>query len=113
MCCEGEAAEQLPRCAPSNLVSVLSSALSAAAALDDDTVGEMDMAGQRVPLPKYAGLPPHSEVSGHIEAMALYAGDSVDGATRPMPAAQVIHELTDGAQQLLRTCSAACSNGPH
>jgi nitronate monooxygenase len=102
-----------PLCAQQPRVRVLSSALSAAAALDDDTAGEMKMAGQHIPLPKFAGLPPHLEVSGHIEAMALYAGDSVEGATQQMPAAQVIHELTGGAQQLLHTCSAACSNGPH
>lgn len=34
--------------------------------------------------------------------MALYAGDSVDGVTAVTTASEVIHELADGAERLLR-----------
>lgn len=91
-----------PLCAQLPRVRVLSSALAAARACPDDTVGEADFGGQRVPLPKFAGLPPYRGVTGHVEAMALYAGESVEGVTDVLPAAQVISELVDGAQRLLK-----------
>jgi nitronate monooxygenase len=91
-----------PLCAQRPRCRVLSSALSAARALEGDVAGEMEMGGQRVPLPKFAGLPPHTGVSGHIEAMVLYAGESVAGVTAITSAANVISELAGGAERLLR-----------
>jgi hypothetical protein len=34
--------------------------------------------------------------------MALYAGTSVDGISEVVTASEVIHELSDGAERLLR-----------
>jgi hypothetical protein len=39
---------------------------------------------------------------GTIEAMALYAGESVGAVTRVHSAAEVVRELADGAERLLR-----------
>ncbi len=91
-----------PLCAQRPRVRVLSSALSAAQALEGDIVGETDMGGQRTALPKFAGLPPHKGISGYVEAMVLYAGDSVDGVNEVTTAAKVVHQLADGAERLLR-----------
>lgn len=91
-----------PLCAQRPRVRVLSSALAAARILEGDVVGSMDRGGERVPLPKYVGLPPDHSVSGHVEAMVLYAGDSVGGVTSITTAAEVVHELADGAERLLR-----------
>jgi nitronate monooxygenase len=91
-----------PLCAQRPRARVLSSALAAAQALKSDVVGDMNLEGQQVALPKFAGLPPHRDVAGHVEAMALYAGDSVDGVTAVTTASEVIHELADGAERLLR-----------
>jgi nitronate monooxygenase len=63
-----------PLCAQQPRARVLSSALSAAAAINEDIIGEMDMAGQRIPLPKFAGLPPHSQVSGLNRSGILRSG---------------------------------------
>jgi hypothetical protein len=41
-------------------------------------------------------------MTGEIDAMALYAGESVGGVTRVQPAAEIVHELAEGAEQLLR-----------
>jgi nitronate monooxygenase len=90
-----------PLCAQRPRARVLSSAVAAAQALKSD-VGDMNLEGQQVARPKFAGLPPHQGVAGHVEAMALHAGDSVDGITAVTTAAQVIHELADGAERLLR-----------
>jgi hypothetical protein len=76
--------------------------VAAAQALKSDVVGDMNLEGQQVALPKFAGLPPHWDVAGHAEAMALYASDSVDGITAATTATEVIHELADGAERLLR-----------
>lgn len=91
-----------PLCAQLPRVRVLSSALAAAHALEGDTVGEADLGGRRVPLPKFAGLPPFRAVSGHVDAMVLYAGESVGGVDDIVPAAQVVDELGSGAERLLR-----------
>ena len=47
---------------------------------------------------------PGAADTGHIEAMALYAGTSVDGVRRRQPAAEIVAEL-------VTDCSAALSNG--
>ena len=39
---------------------------------------------------------------GHIQAMALYAGQGVGQVTQVVPAAQVVTELAAGAERLLR-----------
>jgi enoyl-[acyl-carrier protein] reductase II len=41
-------------------------------------------------------------MTGHVEAMAMYAGQSVGQVTQVVPAAQVVSELAEGAEQLLR-----------
>jgi enoyl-[acyl-carrier protein] reductase II len=44
---------------------------------------------------------------GNIAAMALYAGESVDAVRRIQPAAEIIQELSEGAERLLRTWSSS------
>ena len=40
---------------------------------------------------------------GDIEAMALYAGHSVDAVRQIQPAADIVRELCEGAERVLRT----------
>jgi len=47
-------------------------------------------------------MPPHKEVHGMIHAMALYAGSGVEHVTAVRPAADVVRELANGAEGLLR-----------
>jgi nitronate monooxygenase len=53
------------------------------------------------PVPRWSVSPPGREVAGHIEAMALYAGQGVGQVAEVVPAAQVVTELAEGAARLL------------
>ena len=80
---------------------VLRSAVNAAHALDDEQAGEVGDAGQPFPIPRFAVVPPDRATRGHIDAMALYAGQSVAAVTAITPAADVIREVAAQAEQLL------------
>ncbi len=95
---------------------VLRSAVTAAEALDDEQAGEVGGAVQPFPIPRFAVLPPVRATRGHIDAMALYAGQSVTAVTAITPAAEVLREVADEAEQLLRTPFTSpdpgCRSGP-
>jgi nitronate monooxygenase len=86
---------------------VLRSAVAAAEACRDEIVGEMDVLGVRRPLPRFAVPCPTRGTTGTIAAMALYAGESVGAVRGIMPAADIVRELADGAERLLRRWSHA------
>jgi nitronate monooxygenase len=89
---------ECPMCATPPRARVLSSAVAAVAAVEEETVGT---AGDQ-PIPPRAGLPPHKDVDGLVHAMALYAGSGVEHVTAVRPAAEVVRELAEGAERLLR-----------
>lgn len=66
-----------PLCATVPRARVLRSAIDALHALPDAQVGETLLGGQRIPLERGHGLPPGVAATGHVEAMAMYAGESV------------------------------------
>ena len=72
---------------------VLGSAIEAAKATDAEVVGELDLGGGRLPVPRFAAPCPTRSATGSVEAMALYAGLSVDGVKRREPAAEIVREL--------------------
>jgi nitronate monooxygenase len=80
---------------------VLRSCIDAAGALTDDVVGEMPLGEEMMPIPRFAVLAPGRETTGHIGAMAHYAGESVGAVTSVKPAADVVRELAEGAEALL------------
>jgi NAD(P)H-dependent flavin oxidoreductase YrpB (nitropropane dioxygenase family) len=75
---------------------VLRSAIAAAEALSEGIVGETNVGGQRVPIPRFAVMVPSKQTTGHVEAMALYAGTSVTDVLRVQPAAEIVSELFPG-----------------
>jgi nitronate monooxygenase len=79
-----------PLCATSPRARVLRSCVHALHDLASDTAGETTVGGQRVSLPKGHGLPPGAAATGHIEAMAMYAGESAARVHTVEPVAQVI-----------------------
>lgn len=81
---------------------VLRSCVDAAGAAPGAEVGEMLVGPTKVPVPKFSVLPPTRETTGSVEAMALYAGQSVGTVTAVVPAADVVRELVEGAERLLR-----------
>lgn len=80
---------------------VLGSSIAAAEALSDDVVGETRLGGRSVPVRRFSVISPTVETTGHVEAMALYAGESVAAVTRVEPAADIVAELVRGAERWL------------
>lgn len=80
---------------------VLRSSLAAAEALSDDVVGEMRVAERGVPVPRLSVMCPSVATTGRVEAMALYAGESVEGVTSVRPAGELVAEIAAGARELL------------
>ena len=81
---------------------VLRSAVAAVEAFEGDTVGERETGSTRRPIPKGSAAAPTKQTTGAIAAMALYAGESVGSITQVQSAGDVVRELADGAEQLLR-----------
>jgi nitronate monooxygenase len=73
---------------------VLRSCLEAATAFEDEIVGEIEVAGQRVPVPRLSVIAPDRRATGAVEAMCLYAGQGVGAIKGVKPAAEVVRELT-------------------
>ncbi|GAB4336674.1 MAG: enoyl-[acyl-carrier-protein] reductase FabK [Dehalococcoidia bacterium] len=81
---------------------VLRSAIDAAEAAAEDVVGEMALGPERMPIPRFAAPPPVRTTTGNIRAMALYAGESAGAVRAVQPAAEIVAELAEGAEHLLR-----------
>jgi nitronate monooxygenase len=75
---------------------VLGSAVERAQALAGDVVGEVAVAGRSMPVPRLSPLAPTRAATGAIEAMALYAGQSVGHVQRVQTAAEIVHDLAAG-----------------
>jgi NAD(P)H-dependent flavin oxidoreductase YrpB (nitropropane dioxygenase family) len=73
---------------------VLRSAVTAAESYDGDVVGEAGAPESRYAVPRFGVATPTRTTTGHIEAMALYAGTAVSRVTAVRPAAVVVAELT-------------------
>lgn len=80
---------------------VLRSSLEAAAAFDGEIVGALPTPGGSFPVPRFGVASPTTETTGTVEAMALYAGESVSAVRRVQPAAEIVRELVEGAEALL------------
>jgi NAD(P)H-dependent flavin oxidoreductase YrpB (nitropropane dioxygenase family) len=80
---------------------VLRSCIDAAEKLSDETIGEIAFDQTRMPVPRFSVINPTKYTTGAIEAMALYAGESVGSVTDMKPAAEIVRELSDGAERLL------------
>jgi len=81
---------------------VLRSAIAGAEALTEDVIGEVRIAEQVIPVRRFSVIAPTLTTTGHVDAMALYAGESVTNVTCVQPAATIISELVAGAERLLR-----------
>ncbi len=81
---------------------VLRSAIAAAEALKEDVIGEEEYAGQVLPVYRFSISHPTVATTGHVDAMALYAGESVTNVNSVQPAATIVSELVAGAERLLR-----------
>lgn len=81
---------------------VLRSCIDRVRALDADTTGEVEIDGTAMPVPRLSVLVPTRATTGSVDAMALYAGESVTEVVGVVPARDVVREITTGAEELLR-----------
>jgi NAD(P)H-dependent flavin oxidoreductase YrpB (nitropropane dioxygenase family) len=82
---------------------VLRSALDAAEAFDGSFVAEF----KGEPVAKFRGTPPFKGFTGNIGAMACYAGQSVGEVRGVQPAAEIVAELAEQAERLLKGTATA------
>jgi nitronate monooxygenase len=84
---------------PDAPVRVLTSALVAAEQSPDGTVAQMAMPdGSIADIPRFSTTPPNRTTTGNLDAMALYAGTSVDAVTERTTLADVMDELLAGTR---------------
>lgn len=86
---------------------VLRTCVDAASALPDGPVGELAVGDGRMPVPRFAVPSPTRGSTGHVEAMALYAGHSVERIRDVRPAAEIVTAMVDEAGERLRTAAGA------
>lgn len=75
---------------------VLRASLAAAHELESDHAGVVVMGGRRIAAPRFSSLLPTEGSTGAVEAMALYAGQSVGAVGAVEPAAEIVAELAVG-----------------
>jgi nitronate monooxygenase len=91
---------------------VLRSCLAAAEAFDEEVVGETaSLDGTRVTIARFEPDAFNRSTTGAVEAMSLWAGESVGDVTRVQPAAEIVQELAGEAEQLLRRWSTSTPLG--
>jgi NAD(P)H-dependent flavin oxidoreductase YrpB (nitropropane dioxygenase family) len=84
---------------------VLRASIARAEALAQAVIGEVRLADQVLPVPRFSVIPPTRDTTGHVDAMALYAGEGVGSVTAALPAAAIVAELVSGAERLLEAAS--------
>jgi nitronate monooxygenase len=80
----------------------LRSALEAAQAFQGEVVGETRMGAASIPVPRFGVPCPNRDTTGEVAAMVHYAGQSAGAVHAVLPAAEVVGELVDDAEHLLR-----------
>lgn len=81
----------------------LRSAFKAAQAHEGEIVAKViGIDGTERPVPQFSVIVADRSATGHVEAMALYAGQSVGAVKRVAPAREIIQELVEQAEELLR-----------
>jgi NAD(P)H-dependent flavin oxidoreductase YrpB (nitropropane dioxygenase family) len=81
---------------------VLRRSLDAANAFHGDTVAQIGLGGDSRPVPPFHVAPPSADSVGAVEAMPHYAGESCGAITEILPARDVVRQLLDTAEALLR-----------
>jgi len=81
---------------------VLRSCVEAVERLDEEIVGEIEHAGHRQPVTRLSPPSPGRAATGRVDAMPLYAGQSVGAVQRLQPAGTIVRDLATGAERLLR-----------
>jgi nitronate monooxygenase len=78
----------------------LRASIEAVQAFDGDTVAHDSVTGRQIR--RFQTVTPRIGLTGAIEAMPHWAGESVGGVRRLQPAAEIVNELASEAEALLR-----------
>jgi enoyl-[acyl-carrier protein] reductase II len=54
-----------------------------------------------MPIQRFVGIPPNQNATGDIESMDLLAGQSVGLVAEIQPAAELVRQITRGAEELI------------
>ena len=82
---------------------MLRSAIEAVQAFDGELVAKVvALDGTELPVPRFSARVADRGATGHIQAMALYAGQSVGAVRRVAPAREISRELVKDAEVFLR-----------
>jgi NAD(P)H-dependent flavin oxidoreductase YrpB (nitropropane dioxygenase family) len=65
-------------------------------------IGQARFFGQEFPMKRFCGFPPTPEFTGDLEEMSLLAGESVGQTKRLMSVADIIEEMMEGAEVVIR-----------
>lgn len=87
-----------PLCATVPRARVLRSCIDALREFPDQDVGATTVGGRHIPVVKGHGLPPGSRATGHVEAMAMYAGESVVGIESIPPVVEIMRSWCAAAE---------------
>lgn len=79
---------------------VLRSSLQAAHAFEGEVVGALAIGPSTMPVSRFGTAPPVPGSSGAIEAMAMYAGESVRFVRSQESATEIVSRVAEGAEQL-------------
>jgi NAD(P)H-dependent flavin oxidoreductase YrpB (nitropropane dioxygenase family) len=60
---------------------------------EGSVIGEVEIEGERVPLPRFTVFPPVEGFEGDLEETALYAGESCEAVDRVIPAGELTKQL--------------------
>lgn len=81
---------------------VLRASLDAARSFQGDVVGKLVVGPMTIPVPRFGVAPPLAGSRGEIEAMAMYAGESVRFVRAIEPASEIVRDIARGAEALLQ-----------
>jgi len=81
---------------------VLASCMEAASALTEEVIGKVRFGDQELDVPRNSVFSPMTATTGKLRAMAHYAGQGVSAIKSCEPAADILRQLADGAETILK-----------
>lgn len=79
---------------------VLKSCVDQVNNFNGDTVGERKLGEEKKPVPKYSIALPTKDTTGHIDAMALYAGECAGEITKLQSAEEIVKDILEEAESI-------------
>jgi enoyl-[acyl-carrier protein] reductase II len=69
---------------------------------DEPLVGRTIIAGEEIPIRRFASMPPNVHATGDVESMCLLAGQSVGLINEVSSAGDIVRDMVHGAESLIR-----------